>query len=135
VSDVTFIDTSALVALFDARDSNHGAASRIWPRLTSSLTELVMTDLIIAETVTVLRRRVGWAAARRAGDRLLSGKVAEVVFADATLFERAWAIFCKFHDQVFSLTDCVSFALMKERSLRTAFSFDQDFRIAGFELA
>ena len=132
---MTFLDTSGLVALFDDRDAHHASALKIWPRLRTNVAALVLTDLIVVETVNVLRSHAGWEVARRAGQRLLSGAVAEVVFADAPIFEQAWRIFCKYDDHVLSLTDCVSFALMKERSIRTAFSFDDDFRVAGFDLA
>jgi predicted nucleic acid-binding protein len=132
---MTFLDTSALVALFDAKDNHHRSAAKIWSRLRSEGAGFVLTDLIVVETVTLIRRRIDWTSAKRAGQRLLSGAVAEIVFADASLFDRAWQIFCKYDDHLLSLTDCVSFALMRERALSTAFAFDDDFRIAGFELA
>jgi predicted nucleic acid-binding protein len=40
----------------------------------------------------------------------------------------------RFHDQRFSLTDAVTFALMKRERLREAFAYDDDFTVAGFEL-
>ena len=40
----------------------------------------------------------------------------------------------RFADQRFSLTDAVTFELMRRERLRQAFAFDQDFRTAGYEL-
>ena len=40
----------------------------------------------------------------------------------------------RFGDQRFSLTDAVTFALMRRERIKTAFAFDQDFRTAGFTL-
>ena len=128
-----FLDTSGLVALFDARDSNHAAALKAWAVLHASAAPLVMTELIVVETVTLLRRRAPLDVVQRVGDRLLSGAVAEVVFTDAGLLERAWDVFGKYRDQWLSLTDCVSFALMKERRVGRAFTFDSDFTAVGFE--
>lgn len=40
----------------------------------------------------------------------------------------------RFQDQRFSLTDAVTFALMKRERLAKAFAYDEDFVIAGFDL-
>lgn len=46
----------------------------------------------------------------------------------------ALAWFQKYADQGMSFTDCVSFVLMEEMDIKTAFSFDRHFLIAGFEV-
>lgn len=127
------VDTSGLVALFDARDANHEDAKAAWTRVRESREPRVLTDLVIAETVTVLRRHVGFAEALRAGERLYSGTVAEIVFADEDLHSRGWELFRKFHDHELSVADCVSFALMRERRITRAFTFDSDFEAVGFQ--
>ena len=127
-----FLDTSAVVALLDRRDSEHERAKKAWKK--ANREALVTTDLVLAEIVTLLRRRVGFEAACAAGERFLSGSVAEIRYADSPLMGQAWTFFERYDDQELSLTDCVSFALMKERRIRQAFAFDQDFRTAGFEL-
>jgi len=40
----------------------------------------------------------------------------------------------RFRDQRFSMTDAVSFEVMRRERLKTAFAFDQDFETAGFGL-
>jgi predicted nucleic acid-binding protein len=40
----------------------------------------------------------------------------------------------RFRDQRFSLTDAVSFEVMRRARIRAAFAFDSDFVRAGFEL-
>jgi predicted nucleic acid-binding protein len=39
-----------------------------------------------------------------------------------------------YSDQRFSLTDAVTFELMRRERIARAFAFDQDFATAGFEL-
>ena len=39
----------------------------------------------------------------------------------------------RFRDQRFSMTDAVSFEVMRRERLKTAFAFDQDFETAGFQ--
>jgi predicted nucleic acid-binding protein len=43
-------------------------------------------------------------------------------------------LFEQFADQPFSFTDCLSFAVMKHSGLSRAFTFDNHFRVAGFEV-
>ena len=133
-SALILLDTSGLVGLFDRRDGRHADARAAWSRVRRAAAPLLVTDLIVAETVTLLRRRAGHAVAVRAGDRLMSGDVAEMVVADAELLEKGWLLFRAYHDEVLSLTDCGSFALMKQRRIAQAFAFDDDFRAAGFRL-
>ena len=56
------------------------------------------------------------------------------VYSDERLELEAEAILDRFSDQDFSLTDAVSFALMRQRDINEAFAFDQHFAIAGFRL-
>lgn len=127
-----FIDTSGLVALFDSRDTNHKAARAAWQKVQASEEPLLLTDHIIAETVTLLRRRAGFQAAQRVGQRLLSGALGEIVYVDESLLRRAFSLLEKYGDQDLSLVDCSSFAVMKHRRIIHAFTFDDDFRAVGF---
>jgi uncharacterized protein len=56
-----------------------------------------------------------------------------LIAVDDTLFREAWALFQRQQDKRYSLTDCVSFAVMKRMKLKTALSFDKHFTQAGFE--
>jgi hypothetical protein len=132
---VILLDTSGLVGLFDARDGRHAQARETWGRVLGAAEPMVVTDLVLVETISLLRRRASHAVALRAGDRLLSGQVAELVRTDPDLLERGWLLFRAYHDELLSLTDCVSFALMKERRITRAFTFDANFESAGFHLA
>jgi len=45
----------------------------------------------------------------------------------------AWQLFVRYADQLFSFTDCTSFALMRAMKIDEAFTFDRrDFGAAGF---
>ena len=48
--------------------------------------------------------------------------------------ERAWEIFKKYDDQIFSFTDCVSFAQMERLDIRTALALDDDFKIMDYRV-
>jgi uncharacterized protein len=44
-------------------------------------------------------------------------------------------LFAERADKNWSLTDCVSFALMRQRGIRRALAFDHHFEQAGFTIA
>jgi predicted nucleic acid-binding protein len=46
----------------------------------------------------------------------------------------AFHLMRKYADQAVTLTDCISFVLMKKEGLRDAFGFDRHFTSAGFRL-
>ena len=129
-----FVDTSAVVALLSVRDTNHGNAVAVWHALVESGAGLLTTDLVVAETVTVVRARAGFEVSVQAGERLLRSPF-EVAWVDRPLLDDAWALYRRYHDHVLSLCDCVSFAVMKRRRVEVAFTYDADFDAVGFRRA
>ena len=57
----------------------------------------------------------------------------EIVYPDAIIQQDAWNLFRTLAGTGANAVDCVSFAIMKRRSIRKAFSFDDHFRIAGLQ--
>jgi predicted nucleic acid-binding protein len=68
----------------------------------------------------------------QAGERLLRSPSVELVHVDEDLFRRGFDYLGRHQDKRYSLTDCISFVVMAERELTTAFAFDQHFVQAGF---
>ena len=56
----------------------------------------------------------------------------DLVDLEAGVGEPVDEITVGYEDKVLSFTDCTSFALMRERKLLEAFTFDSDFKRAGF---
>jgi predicted nucleic acid-binding protein len=128
----TFVDTSGIVALVFQRDTRHAAAQAAWRGLLARRSALVTTDLVVAESVTLVRFRAGYELSVRLGERLLADPF-EIVWATRPLVDNAWSVYRKYADQILSLCDCVSFAVMRSRKIQTAFTYDSDFEHAGFE--
>ena len=129
------VDTGALLALASTRDQYHQRARVTAARLQAAGARLLSHALVLGELHGHLLRRVEPGAARAAVTALLHDTAFEWADVTADLLRRAvtgWLQ--RFPDQRFSLTDAVSFELMREQRLTHAFAFDQDFVAAGFEL-
>ena len=95
---------------------------------------VVTTNLIVAEAHAMLLRRAGRKAALTFVHEVR--RTPNVVVASSPNYEEAavaeWLE--KFDDQLFSLTDAVSFAVMSDRGIREALALDHHFSVAGFEV-
>lgn len=129
-----FVDTSAWLALNDKNDQYHDEAVSKITKVRQQKIQLVTSEYIFDESVTILRYRISHRAAVAFGDALISSNVASI--EDITDEERlkAWVLFKKYRDKDLSFTDCTSFALMVKLKLQKAFSFDNHFKQVGFEL-
>lgn len=126
------LDTSYLLALELSRDQNHQLAVRHWQRIPSSHTQLVTTSLILTKVVTFLNSRGFHAKAVEIGNNLLQGISVQFVHIDEALLLEGWSYFQRHNDKDYSLADCVSFVLMRNMGVGTAFTFDRHFVQAGF---
>jgi len=130
-----FLDTSAIIAYYNADDRFHGEATGVIRNLTDGrtpLTRLYISDYIFDEAMTfiecVLRNH---ALAVDVGEALLSSPFTTVLRVEEDVFEEAWE---RFRDgEGLSFTDCSSFALMKRFGISHAFTFDRHFADAGFQ--
>ena len=128
-----FIDTSAFAALAHRRDKHHAAAKRFLKNVARSRGPLVTSTYVLDELFTLLRVRWDHATAVNAGEQLARTRWCRVIDVDGETRVAAWQIFVRYSDQVFSFTDCTSFALMHAMDLTEAFTFDRgDFAAAGF---
>ena len=129
-----FVDTSAWLALNDRNDQYHNEAVSRLNAVAKQKIELITSEYVVDESITIIRYRVSHKAAVVFGDALMSSTI--VTLADITDEERfrAWMLFKKYDDKELSFTDCTSFALMNKLKLRKAFAFDDHFKQIGFEL-
>lgn len=129
-----FVDTGAWLALIDRDDQHHGEARAIYEVLLKGQHRLLTTNLVIAETYNLVRRRLGHGAAMQFLQATHSTTRLMIGYSHASLEKEAEAILGRYADQDFSFVDAVSFALMNRQNIKQAFAFDKHFYIAGFEL-
>ncbi len=128
-----FVDTGYLLALERRTDENHPRALAHWRSLRDrGLPTLVTTTYVFDEVVTYLNSRGLHASAVKTGKRLLGSPSVELVHVGDGLFRGAFDLLEGRADKRYSLTDCVSFVLMRERGISAALAFDRHFEQEGF---
>jgi len=128
-----FVDTGYLLALERRTDQNHPQALEHWRSLREGgLPCLVSTTYVFDETVTYLNARGLHASAMKVGTRLLASPSVELVHVGEDLFRKAFDLLGRRPDKRYSLTDCVSFVVMRERGISAALAFDRHFDQEGF---
>jgi len=128
-----FLDGGYVIALEASDDENHPAAARQWRNLRRRLPPLATPTLVFAEIVTSFNTRRRHAKAVEVGNLLLETPGVTLVTADEIVIAARLGIFATTRRQIFSLADCVSFVVMRERGISKALSFDRHFVQAGFE--
>lgn len=119
-----FVDTSFWYAAADTGDRSNSRCRQVL----SAGEDLLTTDHVLIETWTLLRHRLGRAAAERFWQGLRGG-VAIIEPVAAGDLEVAFAIGEAFDDQDFSIVDRTSFAVMQRLGLERAASLDDDFAV------
>lgn len=129
-----FVDTSAWLALNDKNDQYHNSAIAKISDIKKHKIELITSEYIVDESITLIRYRISHQAVVTFGDSLLNSSIVSII--DVTQEDRlkAWEVFKRYGDKEFSFTDCTSFILMKNLKIHKAFTFDEHFKQIGFEI-
>ena len=126
-----FVDTSALYAIFDADDQNQDRATRQLDQLLARQEDLVCTNYILVETMSLLQRRFGLGAVRD-----LQNVVApslRAIWVDEDTHMAGVNLLLTANRRQLSLVDCVSFSAMRRLEVTRAFTFDRHFAEQGFD--
>lgn len=128
-----FLDAGYVIALEAADDQHHTTAIQGWHKLTQALPPLITTSYVFDEIVTFFNSRGRHDKAVEIGNRLLESAKIEVIQVNEDLFYAGWQFLQKHNDKNYSLTDCISFVVMKQHGVKSALTFDGHFVQAGFE--
>ncbi len=121
------IDTGAIYAFVARTDANHEAALAFTRQLLSDGSGFVLADIVFAETMTLLKARLGTAFALRAGRELRHNPIYQWMALGAEGERDTWAAFQKYDDKSWSYTDCAVFALARRLKVDEVFAFDSHF--------
>ena len=134
MAESVFLDSSFFKGLIDPKDDFKQQAGKTWLKLREEGKNLITSNFIIDECLTLLRSKCNLETALKFRDLLAENsqiiKIVRVTVADEGM---AWQWFIKDWSKL-SFTDCVSFALMKRLGIKRAAAFDEHFKRAGFEV-
>jgi predicted nucleic acid-binding protein len=125
----TFIDTSFLVALVLKDDALHRRAAAWDASITGSC---LTTEFVLFEFANYLSVSRLKALAWKTIDQLRQDPFIEIVSSDQGWVEEGYQLFRSHSDKDWSLTDCTSFLVMKQRGIVDALTHDHHFEQAGF---
>lgn len=126
-----FVDTSAFFALLDAEDEHHKQATDVLINLRGSEAHLVTSNYVIAESCALIQRRLGMKVASAFRSNLLP--IVAIHWVDESIHDDGFNYFLTCSKGGPSFVDCVSFAVMRQTGIRTAFAFDRHFADQGFK--
>jgi len=125
---VIFVDTGAWYARYVVDDVDYVFVVE-W--FTSVPDQLLTTDYVVDELLTLLKTRDYTEIAFTVGSILLSGSACRLEYVQPADIARAWIYFSTYRDKGWSFTDCVSRAVIERLGVKTACAFDEHFREFG----
>lgn len=124
-----FADAFYFFAMLNGRDRCHTKAAE-WTR--THRAPLVTTEWIMLELADGLATSPGRASALATRDGLLRDPRHLVVSLEMGLYEEGVELYRRHTDKQWSLTDCISFVVMRREGLTDALTGDHHFEQAGF---
>ncbi|MBI3880804.1 MAG: type II toxin-antitoxin system VapC family toxin [Verrucomicrobia bacterium] len=124
-----FADTFYFLALLDSGEARHPLATELSrdPQLALVTTEWVLAEF--GDAYCHPRDRADFVALYRS---LLNHPRVKIIPADTRLFQRGVEFFEQRRDKEWSLTDCLSFLVMRDEGISQALTGDKHFEQAGF---
>ncbi|MGO4884227.1 MAG: type II toxin-antitoxin system VapC family toxin [Bryobacteraceae bacterium] len=129
-----FADTAGWANYLVGSQPFHTQAKELLVRANASGKRVVTTNYVLAELVALLTSplRVSRPLLITIIETIRSASWVEVVYIDSRLDQEAWTTLMARPDQTWSLVDCASFAVMRQRGIGDALTSDHHFEQAGF---
>lgn len=127
-----FVDTNYLGALINPKDQWHQRARQVQRQI--GVVYLVTSEWVLMETLNHFAERGKWLrqAAAQMAHHLAEDNEVEVVMAAHENYRAGLALYEARLDKGYSLTDCVSMNLLRERGMSEVLTHDQHFAQEGF---
>ncbi|MCG3147496.1 MAG: hypothetical protein PCFJNLEI_00936 [Verrucomicrobiae bacterium] len=126
---VVFADAFYFVARLNRRDQHH---ERVLNFSRDFRARLLTTDWVLMEVADALAESECRGRVRDFMLHLRESPACEIVPASRELLDRALGLYHQHTDKRWTLTDCVSFVIMRDRSVTDALTGDKHFEQAGF---
>ena len=124
-----FADAFYFVARLNRHDQHH---QRTLEFSRGVRAQLLTSDWVLMEVADTLAESECRARVRDFILHLRSSAACEIVPASRQLLDRALDLYHQHADKAWTLTDCISFVIMRERGVTEALTGDKHFEQAGF---
>jgi len=124
-----FADAFYFVARLNRHDQHH---ERVLKFSQGFRARLLTSDWVLMEVADALAASECRGRVREFTLHLRGTAACEIVPASRELLDRALDLYHQHADKPWTLTDCVSFVIMRERNLTDALTGDRHFEQAGF---
>lgn len=125
---VLFADTYYFLALLNREDAGHAKAVEVSESLANPIVTTVWVLTEVADAIAAPHQRLKFPALLA---NLRADPDCTIVSATEALFDQGVLLYSKRHGKSWSLTDCISFALMNEWGVTEALTADLHFEQAG----
>jgi uncharacterized protein len=132
--NAVFVDTGGWMACADRADPAHSSCTAARDSILEAGRILITTDFVVDETLTLIRFRLGLAAADAWWQQIDGSARLRWERIENDRFERARNLFFQYRDKDLSFTDCTSIAVMRELKLRSVITTDGHFQQVGFDV-
>lgn len=127
-----FVDTSAFLAVLQSNDVNHQIAKQIWGRLLNEKANLICTNYVLLETVSLIQNRLGMKALKAFVEDVIP--LLHIEWVNEPIHQAGLSALLTANRRRLSLVDCISFETARRLGLTTVFAFDQHFVEQSFIL-
>ncbi|CAN5731815.1 PIN domain-containing protein [soil metagenome] len=127
-----FLDTSFAVALVLRQDEYHTSATQLGRQLRMERRHIVTTDAVVLELGNALARNPFRPLVIRLIDRLRNDPMFSIVALEDRIMNAGHELFVQHADKSWTLVDCISFVVMRERGITDSLTADRHFQQAGF---
>jgi predicted nucleic acid-binding protein len=129
-----FVDTFAWLALANRTDRYHESAWAVFGGLREAHSRFITTNFVLVELINSLSSHSCRQQTVQFVCRIEASPSVRVVQVSEELYDLAWSFYQQRTDKDWGITDCTSFQVMGMLGLSRAFTNDQHFEQAGFEL-
>ncbi len=134
MAEKVFVDTSGWVGLFVKNDKFHKKAVEIFHSIQKNDSVLYTSDYVIDETVTTIRMKSNHQQSVLVLEAILESQMTTIVPVYQDYFLKSVQFYQKYKEHSFSFTDVSSFVICQSTHIKNVFTFDDHFRLAGFQL-
>ncbi len=129
-----FVDNAGWGHLLDQTQTHHVLAASLYREARGQGRKLMTTNYILLELVALLTSPLRMPRPNIIAliESLKTSPYVEIVHIDASLDAEAWQLLRQRQDKDWSLVDCSSFVVMRQRSIVEALTTDHHFEQAGF---